>query len=323
MQTLARFLKKKLITDPQAMEKLDRFFASRKGRVRTPNNDRQAQLVEGSLPLQNPAGLAVGGMIEDSGVTYVVLPGPPTELKAMFTQSLEPLLMKDKQQLYSRVLRFFGIGESQLVTILSDLIEEQTDPTVAPYAKTGEVTLRLSTKARVQEEADAKLDNLETTIVEREALRSFLYGYGENNSLAQVVAELLEQEQLSISFLEQLTAGVIQSQLSLVLKSKNSYRGGVILPQLKADMDELVKHVQRIRRKQGSDIALGLCLELKPQSQIDTVMVRVYLALEWGKKKMVEEMDLSGYSWQHVQELASLYVLDLIRKTLLNSKTLL
>ena len=150
-QTLARFLKKKLITDPQAMEKLDRFFASRKGRVRTPNNDRQAQLVEGSLPLQNPAGLAVGGMIEDSGVTYVVLPGPPTELKAMFTQSLQPLLMKDKQQLYSRVLRFFGIGESQLVTILSDLIEEQTDPTVAPYAKTGEVTLRLSTKARVQE----------------------------------------------------------------------------------------------------------------------------------------------------------------------------
>lgn len=322
-QTLARFLKKKLITDPQAMEKLDRFFASRKGRVRTPNNDRQAQLVEGSLPLQNPAGLAVGGMIEDSGVTYVVLPGPPTELKAMFTQSLQPLLMKDKQQLYSRVLRFFGIGESQLVTILSDLIEEQTDPTVAPYAKTGEVTLRLSTKARVQEEADAKLDNLETTIVEREALRSFLYGYGENNSLAQVVAELLEQEQLSISFLEQLTAGVIQSQLSLVLKSKNSYRGGVILPQLKADMDELVKHVQRIRRKQGSDIALGLCLELKPQSQIDTVMVRVYLALEWGKKKMVEEMDLSGYSWQHVQELASLHALDLIRKTLLNSKTLL
>lgn len=183
--------------------------------------------------------------------------------------------------------------------------------------------MRLSTKARVQEEADAKLDNLETTIVEREALRSFLYGYGENNSLAQVVAELLEQEQLSISFLEQLTAGVIQSQLSLVLKSKNSYRGGVILPQLKADMDELVKHVQRIRRKQGSDIALGLCLELKPQSQIDTVMVRVYLALEWGKKKMVEEMDLSGYSWQHVQELASLHALDLIRKTLLNSKTLL
>lgn len=147
-QTLATFLGRNLVFDELAMAKLDRFFASRPGRVRTPNNERQAQIVEGSQALQNPAGLAVGGMIEQDGVTYIVLPGPPSELKAMFSESLLPLLSQSQQQLYSRVLRFFGIGESQLVTILADLIDKQTDPTLAPYAKVGEVTLRLSTNGK-------------------------------------------------------------------------------------------------------------------------------------------------------------------------------
>lgn len=88
----------------------------------------------------------MGGLIEVEGVSYVVLPGPPSELKPMVTDELVPLLATG-EKLYSRVLRFFGIGESQLVTVLADVIDSQTDPTVAPYAKTGEVTLRLSTKA--------------------------------------------------------------------------------------------------------------------------------------------------------------------------------
>ena len=98
-QTLATFLQKELVADELAMAKLDRFFASRLGRVRTPNNERQAQIVEGSQALQNPAGLAVGGMIEQDGVTYIVLPGPPSELKAMFYDSLLPFLTQSKQQL--------------------------------------------------------------------------------------------------------------------------------------------------------------------------------------------------------------------------------
>ena len=159
-QTLAKFSGKNLVFDPQAQAKLDDFFAHRPDYTRTPNNERQAQIVEGSIPLPNETGLAVGGMIEVAGVTYVVLPGPPSELKPMVLNELLPRLTTGAK-LFSRVLRFFGIGESQLVTILSDLIEEQTDPTIAPYAKTGEVTLRLSTKATSQDEAKKALDNLE------------------------------------------------------------------------------------------------------------------------------------------------------------------
>lgn len=129
-QTLAKFLGKALVFDPQAQEKLDIFFALRPDYARTPNNERQAQIVEGAIPLPNETGLAVGGKLEVDGVTYVVLPGPPSELKPMVLNQLLPKLMTGSK-LYSRVLRFFGIGESQLVTILADLIDNQIDPTLA------------------------------------------------------------------------------------------------------------------------------------------------------------------------------------------------
>uniref|UniRef100_UPI00037C4E52 CinA family nicotinamide mononucleotide deamidase-related protein n=1 Tax=Streptococcus sobrinus TaxID=1310 RepID=UPI00037C4E52 len=149
-QTLAKFLNRSLVFDDQARDKLNRFFAARPAVLRTSNNERQAQIVEGAIPLQNRTGLAVGALLEIEDETYIVLPGPPSELKPMVQEQLLPLIDQDHQQLYSRVLRFFGIGESQLVTILDDFIKKQTDPTIAPYAKTGEVTLRLSTKSQSQ-----------------------------------------------------------------------------------------------------------------------------------------------------------------------------
>lgn len=101
-QTLAKFLGKALVFDPQAQEKLDIFFTLRPDYARTPNNERQAQIVEGAIPLPNETGLAVGGKLEVDGVTYVVLPGPPSELKPMVLNQLLPKLMTGSK-LYSRV----------------------------------------------------------------------------------------------------------------------------------------------------------------------------------------------------------------------------
>ena len=116
-------------------------------------------------------------------------------------------------------MRFFGIGESQLVTVLADVIDGQTDPTVAPYAKTGEVTLRLSTKAASQEQANQKLDQLEQVILRHEtldgqALSQLFYGYGDDNSLAKVAFELLRERGLTLTAAESLTAGMFQSTLA-------------------------------------------------------------------------------------------------------------
>ena len=315
-QTLATFLQKELVVDELAMAKLDRFFASRPGRVRTPNNERQAQIVEGSQALQNPAGLAVGGMIEQDGVTYIVLPGPPSELKAMFSESLLPFLTQSQQQLYSRVLRFFGIGESQLVTVLADLIDKQTDPTLAPYAKVGEVTLRLSTKADSQEDANVRLNQLEEEILQRDHLRVFFYAYGDDNSLVKTVATLLEEKKQSLGILENGTGGLLQAELSLALAGQPYYSGGKIIGQLGTESGGLSEEASRIREELQADLGLVVSVAVKPESTVDNVLAKVYLALASTSGISKKEVDLGGYSWQYLRQLACLQALDFVRNTL-------
>ena len=315
-QTLATFLQKELVADELAMAKLDRFFASRPGRVRTPNNERQAQIVEGSQALQNPAGLAVGSMIEQDGVTYIVLPGPPSELKAMFSESLLPFLTQSQQQLYSRVLRFFGIGESQLVTVLADLIDKQTDPTLAPYAKVGEVTLRLSTKADSQEEANVRLNQLEEEILQRDHLRVFFYAYGDDNSLVKTVATLLEEKKQSLGILENGTGGLLQAELSLALAGQPYYSGGKIIGQLGTESGGLSEEASRIREELQADLGLVVSVAVKPESTVDNVLAKVYLALASTSGISKKEVDLGGYSWQYLRQLACLQALDFVRNTL-------
>ncbi|HFI0449001.1 TPA: competence/damage-inducible protein A [Streptococcus suis] len=315
-QTLAAFLGRKLVFDDEAMAKLDRFFASRPGRVRTPNNERQAQIVEGSQALQNPAGLAVGGMIEQEGVTYIVLPGPPSELKAMFTESLQSLLHQSSQQLYSRVLRFFGIGESQLVTVLADLIDKQTDPTLAPYAKVGEVTLRLSTKATSQEVADQRLNQLEEEILQRDKLADCFYAYGEDNSLAQTVATRLVEKKQTIAIVEQGTGGLLQAELSLALENQAYFSGGKVIGQLGTESGWLSEDAGSIREELQADLGLAVSVRIKPESTKDNVLAKVFLALASTSGISQKEIDLGGYSWQYLRQLACLQALDFVRNTL-------
>ncbi|MFI3162133.1 competence/damage-inducible protein A [Streptococcus suis] len=315
-QTLATFLGRNLVFDELAMAKLDRFFASRPGRVRTPNNERQAQIVEGSQALQNPAGLAVGGMIEQDGVTYIVLPGPPSELKAMFSESLLPLLSQSQQQLYSRVLRFFGIGESQLVTVLADLIDKQTDPTLAPYAKVGEVTLRLSTKATSQEEADLRLNQLEEDILQRDKLREYFYAYGEENSLVKTVATRLAEKRQTIAIVEQGTGGLLQAELSLALADQPYFSGGKVIGQLGTESGRLSEEADCIRQELQADLGLAVSVLIKPKSTEDNVLAKVYLTLATTSGISQKEIDLGGYSWQYLRQLACLQAWDFVRNTL-------
>ncbi|HEP1788104.1 TPA: competence/damage-inducible protein A [Streptococcus suis] len=315
-QTLATFLGRNLVFDELAMAKLDRFFASRPGRVRTPNNERQAQIVEGSQALQNPAGLAVGGMIEQDGVTYIVLPGPPSELKAMFSESLLPLLSQSQQQLYSRVLRFFGIGESQLVTVLADLIDKQTDPTLAPYAKVGEVTLRLSTKATSQEEANLRLNQLEEEILQHDKLADYFYAYGEDNSLVKTVATRLAEKRQTIAIVEQGTGGLLQAELSLALADQPYFSGGKVISQPGTKSGRLSEEADCIRQELQADLGLVVSILIKPESTEDNVLAKAYLALADTSGISQKEIDLGGYSWQYLRQLACLQAWDFVRNTL-------
>ena len=339
-QTLAKFLGKALVFDPQAQEKLDYFFAQRPDYARTPNNERQAQIVEGATPLPNETGLAVGGVSEIDGVTYVILPGPPSELKPMVLNQLLPKLMTGAK-LYSRVLRFFGIGESQLVTILADLIDHQTDPTLAPYAKTGEVTLRLSTKAVSQEKADQALNILENQILDRQtfeelSLRDICYGYGEETSLASVVVEELKKRQKSITAAESLTAGLFQATLANFSGVSAIFNGGFVTYSLeeKSKMldiseQELKKHgvvseftarkmAEQARLKTQSDYGVSLTGVAGPDSLEGHPAGTVFIGLAHAKGTEVIKANIAGRSRADVRHIAVMHAFNLVRKTLLS-----
>ena len=339
-QTLAKFLGKDLVFDPQAQEKLDIFFAHRPDYARTPNNERQAQIVEGATPLPNETGLAVGGVSEVDGVTYVVLPGPPSELKPMVLNQLLPKLMTGTK-LYSRVLRFFGIGESQLVTILADLIDHQTDPTLAPYAKTGEVTLRLSTKAVNQEKADQALDILENQILDRQtfegiSLRDICYGYGEETSLASVVVEELKKRQKSITAAESLTAGLFQATLADFSGVSAIFNGGFVTYSLeeKSKMLEIAeqelkehgvvseftarKMAEQARIKTQSDYGVSLTGVAGPDSLEGHPAGTVFIGLAHAKGTEVIKANIAGRSRADVRHIAVMHAFNLVRKALLS-----
>ena len=339
-QTLAQFLGRHLTFDAQAQAKLDDFFAHRPDYARTPNNERQAQIVEGSIPLPNETGLAVGGMIEVDGVTYVVLPGPPSELKPMVLNELLPRLTTGAR-LYSRVLRFFGIGESQLVTILSDLIEEQTDPTIAPYAKTGEVTLRLSTKATSQDEAQKALDNLEEKILARQtfegvALKDICYGYGEEASLASVVVEELKKKKQTITAAESLTAGLFQATLANFSGASTIFKGGFVTYSLeekakmldipKVELEEYgvvsafaaEKMAEQARLKTQSDFGISLTGVAGPDSLEGYPAGTVFIGLSQASGTEVIQVNIAGRSRADVRKIAVMHAFNLVRKALLS-----
>lgn len=339
-QTLAKYLGRNLVFDEQASKRLDEFFATRPQFTRTANNERQAQLIEGSTPLQNSTGLAVGGVLEVDGVTYVVLPGPPSELKPMVWDYLVPLLSSDHKQLYSRVLRFFGIGESQLVTVLSDLIENQTDPTIAPYAKTGEVTLRLSTKADDLETAKAKLDELEHKILVKKTLNSIplenlLYGYGDDNSMARVVFDLLKQKHKTITAAESLTAGLFQSSIADFPGSSAVFNGGFVTysieekaKMLQIPLKDLQEHgvvshftaekmAEQSRLLTDADFGIGLTGVAGPDGLEGHPAGTVFIGIATKEKVQSIRVIIGGRSRSDVRHIACLYAFNLVRQALL------
>lgn len=339
-QTVAKFLGKNLVFDAQAQAKLDDFFAQRPDYARTPNNERQAQIIQGATPLANETGLAVGGMIEVEGVTYVVLPGPPNELKPMVLNELLPRLMTGAK-LYSRVLRFFGIGESQLVTILADLIEQQTDPTLASYAKTGEVTLRLSTKAKSQEEADAALNTLEEQILSRDtfegtSLRELCYGYGDETSLASLVVEELKKRQISITAAESLTAGLFQARIADFSGVSAIFKGGFVtysleekakmldIPQAELEIHGVVstytaeKMAEQAREKTASDIGISLTGVAGPESLEGHPAGTVFIGLSQESGTEVIRVNIGGRSRTDVRKIAVMHAFNLVLKALLS-----
>ncbi len=226
-ETIARHLGVELAIDEAAMNSIEGYFL-KTNRVMTENNRKQAQILKGSQVLPNDYGMAPGMLLTKGNQHYMLLPGPPSEMEPMFTKYGVPAIvmrMGQQAKIVSRVLRFFGIGEAALETKLEDLIESQTNPTIAPLASESEVTIRLTASHQFEDTAIQLIDGLEAKIMER--VGDYFYGY-DDTSLINELFKLLQTKGLTIAAAESLTGGVFQEQLTSLPGASSVLKGGVI-----------------------------------------------------------------------------------------------
>ena len=210
-EMVAEYMGRDLHRDERVIEELKGFFESR-GRVMTENNIKQAYLPDGCTPFYNASGTAPGFALSVDGKTAICLPGPPREMKWLWDHGVKEYLEKfmDKKMFY-RVIRTIGIGESDLETVLLPLIDGQTDPTIATYAKEGECTLRVASQRDTMEEAEAAVNEM----IERvdELVGDYIYSYDDEN-LNEVVVKLLKQKGLTITSAESCTSGLFPAAIT-------------------------------------------------------------------------------------------------------------
>jgi nicotinamide-nucleotide amidase len=190
----------------------------RRGRKAAPNNKKQAYFPESALVLKNNNGTAPGAVLRKDDKAIIVLPGPPREMVAMFNESVMPYLKQfTDDKLISKTLRLYGIGESDLELEIIDIINGQNNPTVALYAKEMEVTIRITAKAKDEEEAEGLIKPVEDKIKDR--VEKFIYTNDDNysgeskNVLEEVAAKLLVDKNLKIAVAESCTGGMVSSAL--------------------------------------------------------------------------------------------------------------
>nr|WP_294648964.1 competence/damage-inducible protein A [uncultured Blautia sp.] len=178
----------------------------------TKNNYKQTMVPEGAIVMDNHNGTAPGLIMEKKGKTAILLPGPPNEMVPMFEESVYPYLRKKQPEIiYSRMVKISGIGESQVAEEIQDLIDKQTNPTIAPYAKTGEVHLRVTTKA----EDEKKCKEMIKPIV-RELKKRFgknVFATREDKTLEEAVVDLLKEKNMTLSLAESCTGGAVAARI--------------------------------------------------------------------------------------------------------------
>lgn len=209
----------------------------RAGKPMTPNNLKQAYMPSRARVLPNDAGTAPGFALEKDGKLIISMPGPPREMKRMFELQVKPILesMQDSVIFY-RIIRTFGLGESSMETILLPLIDGQTDPTIATYAKEGECSLRVASKRATKEEAMAAVDRMIEDV--NKLIGEYIYSY-DDEDLIDVVGKLLLEKHITISCAESCTGGLFAAALTEIPGISEVFERGIVTYSNRAKMEEL------------------------------------------------------------------------------------
>lgn len=226
-EVTARVFDMELLEDPHTRARIQEYFdQNHRGRI-TENNWKQAQVPEGAMVIDNYNGTAPGLILQKDGKTAILLPGPPNELKPMFERDIRPFLNRlEPEGIYSKMVKICGFGESKVESMITDILESQTNPTIAPYAKTGKVHLRITAKAINEETADAMMEPMMEELYRR--FGSQIFTTEEAVTLEETVVELLKEKGKTVTTAESCTGGLVAGRLLNVPGASSVYMEGYI-----------------------------------------------------------------------------------------------
>ncbi len=332
-ETIAAYFGRKLKMDEESLQSIVEYH--QKLDIPMPeNNKKQAMMPEGATIFPNPNGTAPGCAIEQDEKTAIMLPGPPREMAPMFDHFVVPFLLKNSGKvLLSHNLHFYGIGESLLETKLHELMEKSLNPTVAPYAKTGEVMVRVSAMARDAEEAERMMEPVIRQI--EETAGEFLYGI-DVGDLQTAAVRMLKTKGLEAATAESCTGGYVSKRLTDVNGSSSVFQCGVctysnemkrqllgvkeftlqqysaVSPQTAAEM------AAGVRKLSGGDIGVAVTGNAGPEPSEGKPVGLVYIAVDSDWHKEVFEMNIDRRDEnlrELIRYLASSRALYLLLKT--------
>lgn len=216
-----------IIEHEASMNKIEEFF-QKHNRVMTPNNRRQARIFKGSKVLMNQVGMAPGMIVTYNSTHWIFLPGVPREMKHLYLNEAVPYLQTltgNEEIIKSLVLKFLGIGESNLEHELSDLIKAQSNPTIAPLAQNSGIIVRLTVKEKTEAEADRLLEETKVKILNR--IGKYFYGTNDQ-TIEQRIIHLLKEKGQKIASAESITGGRFMNRLISESGASEVCRGGII-----------------------------------------------------------------------------------------------
>ena len=329
-ETISKAFGLKLVDDPDARAMLEERMG-KFGRKITENNYKQALIPEGQTALYNHHGTAPGILIEKNGKIAFLFPGPPRELIPMFEEYCIPYIRKlSNITIRSRMVKMIGIGESEAAARIQDLIENSENPTVAPYAKTTQVHLRITARA---ESEDACMQLIEPVYQKvKQELGEYIYTIDEDLDIEDIVVQELKEKGLHISCAESCTGGMIASRLinvagasDCITESYVTYADDIkirllgvnpeTIRQYSAVSEQCAKEMaEGVVKATGSDVGVSATGYAGPDGE-DVGLV--YFAVSYNGKTIVQKMQ-SGYERNLIREAATIRVLFLVHQMLNN-----
>lgn len=305
----AEYFNKKMVQDEYSLNHLKKYFKDMENMPKS--NLKQSYIPEGGKPIPNPNGTAPGCMIEENGKVLIMLPGPPRETVPMFEQSIIPYL-KEKQDytIISKTLHLCGIGESAAAEALKDLINESSNPTVAPYAKTNEMFFRITARASNENDAEQLIQPVVEEIYKR--LGEYIYGEDDTTLAESVIKEVINKN-MTVTTAESCTGGMLASEIISFPGASKAYIDGCVtysneskIKRLGVNPETLEKYgavstqtavemAEGAKRMLNADIGLATTGIAGPDGGTEEKPVGlVYIAVSIKDKTIYKELRLNG-----------------------------